>query len=175
MEWYQKRYFESLQEDYLTPQDWQVLRETCSFLQPFWRITQLTEGRDSTLDQALFTMDVLHKHYTQAFTKYRGNHPLRSCIAASWAIFDKYYLLTDESPAYGAAMILHPSRDGKRILRRTGQGCGTSQSLTGSGIIGRITTKGCRLLGRLLDSVAIHTLPMSMTCSHRSSTWSARP
>lgn len=110
VEWYQKKYFESLQDDYLTPQDWQILRETRSFLQPFWRITQLTEGRHTTLDQALFTMDVLHKHYTQAFDKYGDNHPLRGCIAASWAIFDKYYQLTDESPAYGAAMILHPSR-----------------------------------------------------------------
>jgi hypothetical protein len=110
VEWYQKRYYESLQEDYLTPEDWRILRETRSFLQPFWRITQLTEGRYATLDRTLFTMDVLHKHYTQAFNKYRDNHPLRSCIAASWAIFDKYYQLTDESPAYGAAMILHPSR-----------------------------------------------------------------
>ncbi|KFA81610.1 hypothetical protein S40288_09580 [Stachybotrys chartarum IBT 40288] len=55
-------------------------------------------------------MDVLHKHYTQAFQRLSDNHCLRSCIAASWAIFDKYYQLTDESPAYGAAMILHPSR-----------------------------------------------------------------
>ncbi|RKK27315.1 hypothetical protein BFJ66_g16714 [Fusarium oxysporum f. sp. cepae] len=55
-------------------------------------------------------MDVLHKHYTQAFQKHSGNATLRSCIAASWAVFDKYYQLTDESPAYGAAIILHPSR-----------------------------------------------------------------
>jgi hypothetical protein len=117
VEWYQKRYFESLQEDYLTPQDWQILKETRSFLQPFWRITQLTEGRHTTLDQTLFTMDVLHKHYTQAFNKYKDNNPLRSCIAASWAIFDKYYQLTDESPAYGAAMLLHPSRRSAHIKK----------------------------------------------------------
>lgn len=110
VEWYQKRYYDSLHEDYLTPEEWRTLRETRSFLQPFWRITQLTEGRYATLDRTLFTMDVLHRHYTQAFNKYEDNHPLRSCIAASWAIFDKYYQLTDESPAYGAAMILHPSR-----------------------------------------------------------------
>ncbi|KAG7001073.1 hypothetical protein FOFC_02927 [Fusarium oxysporum] len=55
-------------------------------------------------------MDVLHKHYTQAFQKHSGNATLRSCVAASWAVFDKYYQLTDESPAYGAAIILHPSR-----------------------------------------------------------------
>ncbi|PCD42766.1 hypothetical protein AU210_005291 [Fusarium oxysporum f. sp. radicis-cucumerinum] len=80
VEWYQKKYYQDLRDDYLTP------------------------------DRSLFTMDVLHKHYTQAFQKHSGNATLRSCIAASWAVFDKYYQLTDESPAYGAAIILHPSR-----------------------------------------------------------------
>jgi len=110
VEWYQKKYYENLQEDYLTPEDWRILKETRSFLQPFWKITQLTEGHFATLDRTLFTMDVLHKHYTQAFDKYEHNYVLRSCNAAYWAIFDKYYMLTDEIPAYGAAMILHPSR-----------------------------------------------------------------
>ncbi|EKG08928.1 HAT domain-containing protein, partial [Macrophomina phaseolina MS6] len=62
-------------------------------------------------------MDVLHKHYIQAFDKYRENHPLRRCIAASWAVFDKYYQLTDSTPAYGAAMILHPSRRAAHIKK----------------------------------------------------------
>lgn len=111
VEWYQKRYYESLEKDYL------ILTETRSFLQPFWRITQLAEGRYATLDRTLFTMDVLHKHYTQAFNKCKDNHPLRSCIAPSWAIFGKYYQLRDESPAYGATMILHPSRRSAHIKK----------------------------------------------------------
>lgn len=117
VEWYQKKYYDSLQGDYLTPEDWRTLEDTRTFLQPFWKITQLTEGRQTTLDQTLFTMDVLHRHYTQAFDKYKANHTLRSCIAASWAVFDKYYQLTDESPAYGAAMLLHPSRRMAHIRR----------------------------------------------------------
>ncbi|ODA78133.1 hypothetical protein RJ55_06737 [Drechmeria coniospora] len=110
MEWYLRKYYDDMQDDYLDPNEWRVLRETRAFLQPFWKITQLTEGRYATLDRTLFTMDVLHKHYTQALQKHSDNQSLRSCIAASWAIFDKYYQLTDESPAYGAAMMLHPSR-----------------------------------------------------------------
>ncbi|KJZ69425.1 hypothetical protein HIM_11198 [Hirsutella minnesotensis 3608] len=110
VDWYQKKYYDDLQRDYLAPEEWRILEETRAFLQPFWKITQLTEGRYATLDRTLFTMDVLHKHYTQSFEKYSERHSLRSCIAASWAVFDKYYRLTDESPAYGAAMILHPSR-----------------------------------------------------------------
>lgn len=110
VEWYQRKYCENLQDDYLTPDEWGILKDTRAFLQPFWKITQLTECRYATLDRTLFTMDVLHRHYTQAFQKYQNNPPLRSCIAASWAVFDKYYQLTDENPAYGAAMLLHPSR-----------------------------------------------------------------
>lgn len=110
VEWYQRKHYEDLRDDYLTPNEWAILGETRTFLQPFWKITQLTEGRYATLDRTLFTMDVLHKHYTQAFQKHYDNHSLRSCIAASWVVFDKYYQLTDESPAYGAAMMLHPSR-----------------------------------------------------------------
>ncbi|EMT69251.1 hypothetical protein FOC4_g10000067 [Fusarium odoratissimum] len=59
VEWYQKKYYQDLRDDYLTPDEWSALGETRAFLQPFWKITQLTE---------------------------------------------------DESPAYGAAIILHPSR-----------------------------------------------------------------
>ncbi|KAF6527929.1 hypothetical protein HZS61_008231 [Fusarium oxysporum f. sp. conglutinans] len=99
VEWYQKKYYQDLRDDYLTPDEWSALGETRAFLQPFWKITQLTEGRYATLDRSLFTMDVLHKHYTQAFQKHSGNATLRSCVAASWAVFDKYYQLTDESPA----------------------------------------------------------------------------
>lgn len=31
-------------------------------------------------------------------------------MLTSWYVFDKYYKLSDESPAYAAALILHPSR-----------------------------------------------------------------
>ncbi|EXK23764.1 hypothetical protein FOMG_19475 [Fusarium oxysporum f. sp. melonis 26406] len=110
VQWYQKKHHQDMRDDYLTPDEWSALGETRAFLQPFWKITQLTEGRYATLDRSLFTMDVLHKHYTQAFQKHSSNATLRSCVAASWAVFDKYYQLTDESPAYGAAIILHPSR-----------------------------------------------------------------
>lgn len=110
VEWYQRKHYDDLRDDYLSLDEWRVLEETRAFLQPFWKITQLTEGRCATLDRSLFTMDVLHKHYTQAFERHSHNAALRSCIAASWVVFDKYYQLSDESPAYGAAIVLHPSR-----------------------------------------------------------------
>jgi hypothetical protein len=110
VKWYQDKYYDSLKDDYLTPEDWQTLRETHNFLQPFWKVTQLTEGYRATLDRTLFTMDVLHKHYNQALDKHKDNQRLIGCVLASWHVFDKYYKLSDESPAYAAALILHPSR-----------------------------------------------------------------
>lgn len=38
-------------------------------------------------------------------------------MLASWHVFDKFYQLSDESPAYGAALILHPSR-GKAHIQK---------------------------------------------------------
>uniref|UniRef100_A0A0C4DIN7 HAT C-terminal dimerisation domain-containing protein n=1 Tax=Fusarium oxysporum (strain Fo5176) TaxID=660025 RepID=A0A0C4DIN7_FUSOF len=117
IKWYQDKYYDALVDDYLAPQDWQNLRETRNFLQPFWKITLLTEGYRSTLDRTLFTMDVLHKHYQQAFSKYRMNQQLLGPVLTSWHVFDKYYQLSDESPAYAAALILHPSR-GKAHIQK---------------------------------------------------------
>ncbi|KAF5706007.1 transposase [Fusarium mundagurra] len=51
VEWYQKKYYQDLRDDYLTPDEWSALGETRAFLQPFWKITQLTEGRYATLDR----------------------------------------------------------------------------------------------------------------------------
>ncbi|EXK23399.1 hypothetical protein FOMG_19821 [Fusarium oxysporum f. sp. melonis 26406] len=62
-------------------------------------------------------MDVLHKHYQQAFNKYKMNQQLLGPVLASWHVFDKYYQLSDESPAYAAALILHPSR-GKAHIQK---------------------------------------------------------
>ena len=62
-------------------------------------------------------MDVLHKHYQQAFEKFRNKQQLLGCVLTSWHIFDKYYQLSDESPVYAAALILHPSRRKAHILK----------------------------------------------------------
>ena len=117
IKWYQDKHWEGLGDDYLTPEDWQILHDTRDFLQPFWKITRLTEGHKATLDSTLFTMDVLHKHYQLAFEKFRNKQQLLGCILTSWHVFDKYYQLSDESPVYTAALILHPSRRKAHILK----------------------------------------------------------
>jgi len=59
---YIKSHFDTLEKDYISPQDWKCLRSICTFLKPFYRATIAAQGDHSTLDQVLFTMDVLIKH-----------------------------------------------------------------------------------------------------------------
>jgi hypothetical protein len=67
-------------------------------------------------------MDVLHRHYQQAFDKYNAHQQLLGAVLTSWHVFDKYYQLSDESPAYGAALILHPSRRKSYIQKNSPKG-----------------------------------------------------
>ena len=66
VEWYQKKYYSDLKDDFLTPEDWETLEETRSFLQPFYRVTLETQGHCAMLDRMLYTMDILIKHFKKA-------------------------------------------------------------------------------------------------------------
>jgi hypothetical protein len=107
---YQEENFEALKDDCLSIEDWKTLRDTREFLQPFWRITQITESHKTTLDSTLFTMDVLRKHFDHAIIKHKDHTHLLGCILTSREVFCKYYRLSDDNPVYAAALILHPSR-----------------------------------------------------------------
>ncbi|ODQ69001.1 hypothetical protein LIPSTDRAFT_76413, partial [Lipomyces starkeyi NRRL Y-11557] len=41
---YVDNWYTEVKEDYLSPDDWQTLEETATFLQPFYRATLETEG-----------------------------------------------------------------------------------------------------------------------------------
>lgn len=60
-----------LGEAVLSPQDWETLKMTLEFLQPFSQATLVQESKWSSLDQALWTMDVLFKHYEQAKVRHQ--------------------------------------------------------------------------------------------------------
>jgi hypothetical protein len=47
---YSKTWYDDLQNDFLTPQDWETLRSVLSFLKPFYRATKETEGDLATID-----------------------------------------------------------------------------------------------------------------------------
>ena len=94
----------------LTPDDWYTLREINIFLKPFEKVTSRTQGDLDSIEKTLATMDILVKHFEKQKSKHSNNIGFQNAILMAWHAFDKYYLLTDEVPAYAAALILHPSR-----------------------------------------------------------------
>ena len=55
--------FEELEADQLTHSDWEVLYDTRNFLLPFDAASKRLQRDDITLDEVLWTMDVIVKHY----------------------------------------------------------------------------------------------------------------
>lgn len=111
------KYYDDIKLDFLLPEDWQNLRHTYEFLQPFFRVTQETQGDFSTLDRTLYTMDFLISHFRKAEVKHTANPHLFSAIRTSWYAFDKYYSMTDSVTAYAAALLLSPNRRKAYIMR----------------------------------------------------------
>src|SRR5579871_2828294 len=104
------KYYDEIKLDFLSPEDWRTLHNTYDFLQPFFRVTQETQGDYSTLDCILYTMDFLISHFRKAEAKHAANPHLFSAIQTGWYAFDKYYSMTDSVTAYAAALLLSPNR-----------------------------------------------------------------
>ena len=54
---------DELEDDILSFQDWKKLCTIKDFLAPFLRATLFTEEDSTSIDQTLFTMDILIKHF----------------------------------------------------------------------------------------------------------------
>jgi hypothetical protein len=100
--------YEHFPNDALSHANWQELKDIHEFLHPFFRVSK-RQGRESTLDEVLSHMDFLIHHYQQAKQKHRRNAHFSARLLASWYKFDKYYKLTDDTPIYAAAILLHPA------------------------------------------------------------------
>ncbi|ODQ72369.1 hypothetical protein LIPSTDRAFT_71900 [Lipomyces starkeyi NRRL Y-11557] len=72
---YVDNWYTVVKEDYLSPDDWQTLEETATFLQPFYRATLETEGDKATLDRTLYTMDILVRHFRRSKVKHKDRIP----------------------------------------------------------------------------------------------------
>jgi hypothetical protein len=108
---YMDDYHAEIKDDFLSREKWNELQEIHDFLQPFYDITIHTQGDQSTIDQILTDMDFLVTHFKEAEKMYtrEQNHAMLRRVMTSWYHFDKYYSYTDDSPAYAAAILLHPS------------------------------------------------------------------
>lgn len=100
-----------LEHVHITLHDWRVLEETSQFLEPFQEATKACEGDQTTLDQMLTSLDIIIAHFKACRARFPNNEPFLAAVTASWfaLTLDKYYKLTDDSPLYAAALLLHPS------------------------------------------------------------------
>lgn len=100
---------EELEDLQLFSDDWRAIEDTFHFLQPFKEATKACEGDIVTLDQMLVTFDIVIAHLEASLARHADNEALTAAITCSWYALDKYYRLTDDSPVYTAALLLHPS------------------------------------------------------------------
>lgn len=60
---YTKDHWADLEDDFITPEDWVKLRTIEEFLKPFHTATLKLEGHKATLENVLFTMDVIIQYF----------------------------------------------------------------------------------------------------------------
>lgn len=95
--------------DELSAEDWIVLEKVKSFLEKLKMTTKALESSFATLDNVLLAMDFMLAQFEAGKEAHKGDPMMGPMYNSGWAKLDKYYRLTDESPAYVAAIVLHPS------------------------------------------------------------------
>lgn len=81
------------------------------FLGTFHDATKAIEGRKSTIDTVLPTMDFLLEMFEEGVEKYRHDEHMSTCIAAGWKKLTEYcYRKADRAPIYIAAIVLDPTK-----------------------------------------------------------------
>jgi hypothetical protein len=109
-----------LTKDFLNATDWAELERFHDFLKPFYILTKTMEGNASkpgaegghgAIWETLKTMDYLFVKFKQAAeeTRFEEASHFKSGIDCGWAKLEDYYVKTDHTPVYRAALALHPS------------------------------------------------------------------
>jgi hypothetical protein len=94
--------------DKLTDEEWVTLENIRSFLNKLKMATKALEGHAATLDRVLPSMDFILDVFERGKRASTENVIMAPMYNSGWRKLDKYYQLTDDSPAYVAAIILHP-------------------------------------------------------------------
>ena len=95
--------------DELSPEEWIILEKIKSFLEKLKMTTKALESSFATLDNVLLAMDFVLAQFEAGKEASIDDPVMAPMYNSGWAKLDKYYRLTDESPAYVAAIVLHPS------------------------------------------------------------------
>jgi hypothetical protein len=101
---------QDLKADALTNHDWLTLQHINKYLKFFHQATLATEGHYATIEKVLSTMEFLLEKLETAKAEFAEDSYMSPSINASWSKLDKYYGLTERSPAYIAAMVLMPNQ-----------------------------------------------------------------
>ena len=108
---------EPLEDDVLTNDDWLELRELLDLLLPLRAVslTLQSDGKDcnhGSLWQSLPAIDYLITKLETLKVKhtYLPNTHFKAAINLGWKKLDKYYNLSDSTPAYRAAIVVHPAK-----------------------------------------------------------------
>ncbi|KPA35365.1 transposase [Fusarium langsethiae] len=103
-------------DDKMAAEDWSIIAEYLAILKPLKIATKRLEGRPQegkfgAIWEVLLTMEWLLKHLEEAKLQHeRDEEPyLRIGCNLGWMKLDQYYTLTEDSPAYLAALVLHPA------------------------------------------------------------------
>lgn len=103
-------------DDKMTSEDWAVIAEYLAILKPLKIATKRLEGRPEegrygAVWEVLLTMEWLLKHLEESKMQHEHDEEpyLRVGCNLGWMKLDKYYALTDDSPVYLAALVLHPA------------------------------------------------------------------
>ncbi|XP_044715999.1 transposase [Hirsutella rhossiliensis] len=103
-------------DDRMSVEDWSVIAEYLAILKPLKIATKRLEGRPKegkfgAVWEVLLTMEWLLKHLEDSKLRHeRDEEPfLRIGCNLGWMKLDQYYALTEDSPAYLAALVLHPA------------------------------------------------------------------
>jgi hypothetical protein len=100
---------EGVGEDELSDTDWNTLQKIHEFLDQLHQTTLALESSVSTFDHVLPAMDFILEQFEQYKEKYKGDKTMGSMFNSGWAKMEKYYRMTDESPAYTTGLVLDPN------------------------------------------------------------------
>ncbi|KAI8416722.1 hypothetical protein FOFC_03035 [Fusarium oxysporum] len=95
--------------DELSLEDWIILEKIKSFLEKLKMTTKALESSFATLGNVLLVMDFALAQFEGGKEAAIDDPVMAPMYNSGWAKLDKYYRLTEESPAYVAAIVLHPS------------------------------------------------------------------
>ncbi|KNE95438.1 hypothetical protein PSTG_11291 [Puccinia striiformis f. sp. tritici PST-78] len=112
LEWQRDKRHGPAREHHINQDDLQLAKDLVEVLQPFYKITlQVSTPRAARISDIVVFIDQITGHLSSAILERRDEYPpaLRNACRAGLQLTNKYYTLTDCSPLYRVAMVLHPS------------------------------------------------------------------